>query len=1240
MKRKLFSLVLAAVMLVGVLPFSAAADGEIIVQETFETVTTYTKGMAFGGEKATLTCAKSSCTSNPEFVKNTDSTNNNSNTSMKLPDGTNHDIALNDAMTKAYTIAFDFYGEGTLKAVTEMRFMQLQTISKRPISIDTTNGYIMINGANTTLAYTAGHWYHAEVKITMSSGDIPLENRFDATVTDLATGEVATGGTAINNITTPNKLIRFLANYDSTSGGAVYLDNFEIYTGTAGGNLARAALIPNATAYTVKASATETEGTVAVSGGANKNNPYFKTGDTARVTATATEGYTFTSWTATGVELTETQQTANPLELSVAESDVTLTANFSNGSTVTPTLQTAVSPTKADYDLTATATNHKAIAVTLTAADSVTLTAIKNGDTTLTKDTDYTVAGDVYTIATSYLDTLTKGTATLTFVTSDNVNPTVTVTVAESTSQQQTTTIEQNTMDTWATLTDGSKPTEFVSGAANGSYTWSASASWAVDKADNGAIQNNSWKMYATSQPNSLTLTPTNTMTTDWTFAYDFLGTFDAPGGDLDMIKVSGSYVFRLGSDGIFKVAKTTAMTYGESKTNMTYTPNHWYHVEVYMPQTGNATVKLTDTTSNITATTDFPSPNANTRACQKIEIVTRKNIVMYLDNFDLYTGTPDSTRLATPTIAPGTQPPAAGAHTVTVTSANSAQGTATLTSEGTSFEANTAVTVAATAKTDYKFAGWTATGVTLTAEQQTQNPLTFTMPNAEVNLTATFAAKTNASVSPTTATYDKYSESANNVAPAITLTAGDYTLSAIKNGETALTKDTDYTVEGNVYTIAKTYLNTLITGTATLTFVMDGGTNPTAEITIANTTPDLQTYSLTTSADAAQGTVTVSPTGTSFESGIAITATATAIKGYVFSGWTAEGVTLTETQKTAETVTFTMPAGNVTLTAVFAVDETGGAIERNTFEKWTLPSSGTTASFVAAKNGSYKWDNKALFSIDSADDGFATNKSLKIDASEKDTMLTLTLNEAPTSLYTLSFDMIGTDSAYSIGGNMALIRYNDIGAEPLRLGTSGYFKVNGNDTAIAYQPYHWYRITLQVDPENQKTTNAKLTILDVTTNESDTKSFTLKVYNAVCKTIQMKALTGFGTYCIDNIDIYDGAADSTRIALPTVEPGATPVEYYLNVKTAATTGISVQKRVDTADEQALVVSALYDNSTGAPSLADVKMKEVTLKTGETVTLTKDEIVQKPTTGNYSVRYFVLSLHTDGTTMRVLAASK
>ncbi len=269
--------------------------------------------------------------------------------------------------------------------------------------------------------------------------------------------------------------------------------------------------------------------------------------------------------------------------------------------------------------------------------------------------------------------------------------------------------------------------------------------------------------------------------------------------------------------------------------------------------------------------------------------------------------------------------------YTVTANSADETKGTAVVTTAGTAFEAGTSVTVEATPKAGNKFTGWTATGITLTEAQKTQNPLTITMPAANVTLSAAFAAKTNASVSPQAANYDKYAEHANHKDIAVTLTPGEYTFRALKNSTTTLTltEGTDYTVSGNVYTIKTSYLDTLAKGERTLMFEMDGGTNPTVVITVENSTPTPPpTYTVTTaSADAAKGTAAVKTgEGGPFEAGVRVTIEATPTAGNKFTGWTATGITLTEEQKTQNPLMIFMPAENVTLTATFE-EKTNAAV-------------------------------------------------------------------------------------------------------------------------------------------------------------------------------------------------------------------------------------------------------------------------------------------------------------------------
>ena len=263
--------------------------------------------------------------------------------------------------------------------------------------------------------------------------------------------------------------------------------------------------------------------------------------------------------------------------------------------------------------------------------------------------------------------------------------------------------------------------------------------------------------------------------------------------------------------------------------------------------------------------------------------------------------------------------------YSVTANAADTDMGSAQVVMEGGTFEEGTSVQVSATANEGYVFTGWSAEGITLTSEQQTQNPLAFEMPAANVALTANFRAKTNATVTPASAAYDKNAAAETHKEIAVTLDTGEYTLTKIQlQGDPAveLAADTDYTVAENVYTFPASYLDTLAVGEHTIEFVMSGGSNPALTVTVTDSTstePEPETYTVAASAaDAEMGSAKVDTTGTAFEAGASIQVSATANAGYVFTGWSAEGMTLTSDQQTQNPLAFEMPAANVVLTANF----------------------------------------------------------------------------------------------------------------------------------------------------------------------------------------------------------------------------------------------------------------------------------------------------------------------------------
>lgn len=98
--------------------------------------------------------------------------------------------------------------------------------------------------------------------------------------------------------------------------------------------------------------------------------------------------------------------------------------------------------------------------------------------------------------------------------------------------------------------------------------------------------------------------------------------------------------------------------------------------------------------------------------------------------------------------------------------------------------------------------------------------------------------------------------------------------------------------------------------------------------------------YTITT-ADDATITVDGKAVNSAYE-GAEVTVTAAGKENAEFTGWTAEGITLTKEQKANPTVTFTMPGNNVTLTPNYNVVQDYGL---------EVGSENTTPTRVTSKN-------------------------------------------------------------------------------------------------------------------------------------------------------------------------------------------------------------------------------------------------------------------------------------------------
>jgi uncharacterized repeat protein (TIGR02543 family) len=136
--------------------------------------------------------------------------------------------------------------------------------------------------------------------------------------------------------------------------------------------------------------------------------------------------------------------------------------------------------------------------------------------------------------------------------------------------------------------------------------------------------------------------------------------------------------------------------------------------------------------------------------------------------------------------------------------------------------------------KSGYSFAGWFTDDVTFA------NRFDFaTLITQHYDLYAKFtknpSSNTNGSISPTTATFDKSGGAAVSTA----LTGGSYTLNRVTFDGAALTKGSEYSVSGNVYTFSADWLETLPEGEHKITFDMSGGTDPVLTLTVTDTTPE-----------------------------------------------------------------------------------------------------------------------------------------------------------------------------------------------------------------------------------------------------------------------------------------------------------------------------------------------------------------------------------------------------------------
>jgi uncharacterized protein (DUF2141 family) len=142
----------------------------------------------------------------------------------------------------------------------------------------------------------------------------------------------------------------------------------------------------------------------------------------------------------------------------------------------------------------------------------------------------------------------------------------------------------------------------------------------------------------------------------------------------------------------------------------------------------------------------------------------------------------------------------------------------------------------------------------------------------------------TSATISPTTASFDKKAGSQADVTTTITWNSAT-NVTAVKKGDAALMADTDYTVEGNTLTIKKAYLAGQAVGDVALTILFDKGDAAALNISVSDTTP--VTYTLTLSGDG----LTSDPGAGAITENTSVTITVTPTAGKQVATFTVNGI-------------------------------------------------------------------------------------------------------------------------------------------------------------------------------------------------------------------------------------------------------------------------------------------------------------------------------------------------------------
>jgi len=261
--------------------------------------------------------------------------------------------------------------------------------------------------------------------------------------------------------------------------------------------------------------------------------------------------------------------------------------------------------------------------------------------------------------------------------------------------------------------------------------------------------------------------------------------------------------------------------------------------------------------------------------------------------------------------------------YSLNITKAGTGSGAVTNTPSGSTFNAGTSVTLTAAPAANSTFAGWSG------ACSGSASTCTITM-NANASVTATFNIKS-------------YTITATAGPNGTISPQGTVSISPGANQSFTITPNSGYKIA-----------DVKVDGASVGTIASYSFTNVTGNHTIAATFATNTSYSLTvTKAGTGSGTVTNTPSGSTFNAGTSVTLTATPAANSTFAGWFGANI------GTSSTCTITMNA-NASVTATFnlkayTITATAGANGAISPQGTVSVGQGANQSFTITPNSGYK---------------------------------------------------------------------------------------------------------------------------------------------------------------------------------------------------------------------------------------------------------------------------------------------